>query len=474
VSAEPDNQYGAGPPPGGFMAATERWSQSIAGGYGRGSGADDTQLGPAAQRRALHRLLGGLAMLTVLAALVQFGAGIALLTIEVVVVVLIAIIMLHELGHLLVAKRCGIKATEYFVGFGPKLWSVRRGETEYGIKPVLLGGYVRIIGMNNMEEIDPADEQRTYRAQPWTRRVAVSLAGPAVHFVLAFLLLLMAVGVFGVDTPLPQVGGLGALADGHASPAQQAGLKKGDKFVSVDGHPVKNWDMLVGYIQSKANVPIAMQIDRAGHVLNLTVTPVDANKVAVKDASGTLYTPDTASPSVGVIGVDTTILKVRADPVTAVGRAAVGLVRGTGQTVIGLGRIFSPHGLDNLGQQVVTGQSPTKRPSAKVANDRPLSVIGVGRLATQAAHQGVNSVLALLVILNLFLGVFNLIPLLPFDGGHIAIAIYERVRSRRGQRYQADVTKMLPVTYALLLVVIFLGLSTMYLDLASPVANPFR
>src|SRR4029077_3094058 len=108
-----------------------------------------------------------------------------------VIFALIAMVMIHELGHFLTAKWAGMKVTEYFFGFGPKLWSIRRGETEYGIKAVPLGGYVRILGMSNLEQVDPADEARTYRQKSYPRRLSVAVAGSFMHFVIAFLLLVV-------------------------------------------------------------------------------------------------------------------------------------------------------------------------------------------------------------------------------------------------------------------------------------------
>jgi membrane-associated protease RseP (regulator of RpoE activity) len=465
----------SGPPPGGFLAAADRLSQSIAGGYGWQNPSGDGAADAAARRRALLRLLAATVGITVCAVALQVSTGLPLFTVEAIVAVLIVVIMLHELGHLLVAKKCGIKVTEYFVGFGPKLWSIRRGETEYGIKPVLLGGYVRIIGMNNLEEVAAPDEPRTYRQQAWFKRAAVSLAGPAVHFVIAFLLLVIVYGVVGATTVESRVAAVDTLANGDRSPAQAAGFQVGDGIVSVDGRSAKDWNAVVGYIQSKPGVQLTVVVLRAGRLVTLTPTPADESKIVFKDANGKALPPVAGSQPIGLIGLEPRLINSRVAPLPALGRSFGALGRGLSETVVGLGRIFSPHGLTNLGQQVVSSHHGTSGPAGTTAaGQRPVSVIGIGRLATQAAHDGLNSVLALIVLLNLFLGVFNLIPLLPFDGGHVAIAVYERLRSRHGQAYRADVAKMLPVTYALLLVVAFLGISTVYLDLAHPVANPFR
>ena len=466
----------SGPAPGGFMAVAERFSQSVAGGYGLKDRSADVD--PADRRRALLRLALTFAAITAVAVFSQAATRLPLFTIEVAILVLMAVIMLHELGHLAVAKRCGIKVTEYFVGFGPRLWSFRRGETEYGIKPVMLGGYVRIIGMNNLEAVPDADEGRTYRQQAWYKRVAVSLAGPAVHFIIAFVLFFVVYGVVGQSTAQPRIAGVETLANGDRSPAQIAGFQVGDRILSIDGRPANPWDKLVTYIQSKPGVPLSIAVQRGASRITLTATPADASKIVFKDAHGAITSPAPGGKPIGLIGLEPTIVNVPVGPLTALGRSATSLGSAVRATILGVGHIFSPHALTSIGHQVVTGNSGAAGAAGSSTSpqnpNRPVSMIGIGRLATQAASNGLATVLGLIIMLNLFLGVLNLIPLLPFDGGHIAIAIYEGIRSRHGKRYWADINKMMPATYALLLVLVFLMLSGTYLDLTHPIANPFR
>src|SRR5438270_2832380 len=155
-------------------------------------------------------------------AVVLFGARFGLSVIA-IVLALIVMIFLHELGHYLTAKWAGMKVTEFFLGFGPKIWSFQRGETEYGIKAVPAGAYVKIIGMNNLEEVDPADEERTYRAKSTWRRLSVAVAGSTMHFILAFVLVCVVVMGFGLPKPMTTLQSV-------SGPAAEAGLHKGDKI----------------------------------------------------------------------------------------------------------------------------------------------------------------------------------------------------------------------------------------------------
>ncbi len=371
----------------------------------------------------------------------------------------VAMVMVHELGHFVTAKWAGMKVTEFFFGFGPRLWSTRRGETEYGVKALPLGGYVKIIGMSNLErDIDPADEPRTYRQQSYPRRVLVAIAGIATHFVIAMVVLTLlwsAVGVPRYDKPTTTVGEISRLRTGE-SPAQRAGFQVGDRIVSYDGQPARDWIELPPYIRSRAGQPITFVVERGDEMITLQATPAEVTR---------------EGRTVGFIGLAGKPVVERVNPVVGAGRA----VRDTGEltwrTVLALGSFFAPGSLRDYADQLTGG-----RPDAEDDTDaaRPLSLVGVVRIAGQAAESGLFNVLYLFVLLNLFVGIFNLVPLLPLDGGHVAIATYERIRSRGGRRYQADVSKMLPLTAAVVALLLVLGLSLIWMDIVRPVANPFR
>lgn len=379
-----------------------------------------------------------------------------------VVLALIAMVMLHELGHYLTGKWSGMKVTEFFLGFGPRLWSVRRGETEYGVKAIPAGGYVKIVGMNNLEEVEPEDEPRTYRQQSYPRRLAVGLAGSAMHFVIAFILLWTVTAVVGVPRPTLAIGGISRLTSGP-SPAEEAGFRLGDRIVSVDGTKFAEWDDLPAYIRARPGRQLRFVLERDGSVIELAATPADLSKVEVEGLAR-------ATEPVGFIGITPQWVSERENPFLAVGKAA--WRTGDGILEVGqvLGRVFTPDGVGRY----VSGLS--EAPSDPDADDvRFLSPVGFTRLASQAADTGIFEVLQLLILINLFVGVFNLLPLLPLDGGHVAIATYEAIRSRiERRRYQADVARLLPVTYAVFLLIVFLGATSLYLDIVRPLSNPFQ
>src|SRR3954447_15347191 len=184
-----------------------------------------------------------------------------------VIFALISIVMLHEFGHFVTAKWSGMKVSEYFFGFGPRLWSIKRGETEYGIKAIPAGGYVRILGMNNLEQVDPADEARTYRQQSYPRRMAVAVAGSTMHFLLAFLLLVIVWAVIGNPKPTMAIGEISKVKNGE-SPAQLAGLQVGDQVLAVQNRIVHSWDELPPYIRKHPGQPIEFTVQRGDHLVN--------------------------------------------------------------------------------------------------------------------------------------------------------------------------------------------------------------
>jgi membrane-associated protease RseP (regulator of RpoE activity) len=440
------------------LAAHRNWDGGTwDGGDGQGTDEEHTE-GPQSgrsQRWALVRLAA--VVVAVLAVAYAAGVGETVL----LVFALIICIVLHELGHFVTAKAARIKVTEFFVGFGPTLWSVRRGETEYGVKGIPLGGYCRIIGMHNLEEVDPADEARTYRQKPMWRRLSVAVAGSTVHFLIALAVLFAMFfwtgdtsGYLAVPASNPVVG-IDGLADGHLSPAEEAGIRVGDRVVSVDGHHFATFTQLSDYIRARPDRRLTIVVDRSGHLL--TVRPTTVNEARFAAAVPGLSQPRRPT---GFLGIETSDV-VHSGIGASISEAGGAWVHSSALTLDALGRLVTFHGIHDYLHMLTSKEAADSTSPNGVRFESP---VGVVRLLHTAASDGLATVLYLLAIVNLSLGIFNLIPLLPLDGGHVAIALYEGARSRRRRRYHADVAKLLPVFYLAIALIVFLGATSLFLD----------
>ena len=358
---------------------------------------------------------------------------------------LILVIVIHEAAHYAVARAFGIKVTEFFVGFGPKLWSRMRGETEVGLKAIPAGGYVKIAGMNPYETVTPEDFPRTFGAKPIWQRSLVILAGPATHFVLAFLCFALWLGFVG--QPVAKGVAIASVVSrlhGVESPASVAGLRSGDVVVAVDGLTDPSADELVAFTTAHAGEPVTFTIERDGRTFQAVMAPV------LSQVSG---------EQVGRIGVEVQphrIIRVTEGPVGSV-TGAVGLVGEQGVlTVQGVGRIFGPEGLGRLFDLVFTDEA--RQPSD------PASVVGVGRLAgSLASEDQFGDLLFLFGVVNVFVGLLNLLPLPPFDGGHLTVLGIEKIRGR-----PVDMRKVVPVSAAVAGFFIVFTVAVVYVDLVKP------
>ena len=382
----------------------------------------------------------------------------------IVVAAIVVMIFLHELGHYVAAKWSGMKVTEFFLGFGPKLWSFRKGETEYGVKAIPAGAYVRIIGMNNLEEIDPADEPRTYRAQTFPRRFLVGVAGSGMHFLQAIICLFLVLTVTGapgghIFQQDPNYWRVREVVEG--SPAASVGLQSNDRITSINGAPIDDFDDLRTFVSGRPGDEVTLGVDRGGQQLTVTTTLADENGVGKLGIAASDFPP---SEKVGVV--------------TAVPRAFSEFGTGVRESLSALGSFFSPSGLSNFASQVASGGGPTvdegdNAPAGGSGTsgntDRPVSIYGAAGLGSDLTRDGLYGFLGFFLTINLFIGIVNLMPLLPLDGGHVVIAMYERLRSRKGRRYQVDVVKLLPLTYAVVMVLALLFVSTLYLDIVDPI-----
>jgi len=359
---------------------------------------------------------------------------------------IIVLIMAHEAGHFFAAKRSGMKVTEYFLGFGPRLWSFRRGETEYGVKAIPAGGYVRIVGMNNLEEVDPADEGRTYRQGTFAQRLTVVLAGVTVNVVIAVLLFFVVFAARGMpDGPSTS---LDEVLSG--TPAAEAGLRPGDRIISIGGEPIDDWDQVPDALENRAGEPTEFVVERGGRQEALEVVP---ERRSERDRRGYVgIAPDQAYESLGVIGA-------ARESVATIGRGTVGLGRG-------LADLFSPSGLSDYSENFTEPAGSGSGGGGTVDEERPRGIIGIVDIGGDLVDGDIWRLLELLAAINLIVALFNLIPLLPFDGGHAAIACYEQTASKVKRReVRVDYAKLMPVTALVLAVFVTLGLSVAFLDI---------
>jgi membrane-associated protease RseP (regulator of RpoE activity) len=367
--------------------------------------------------------------------------------IVVFVVAILVVILVHEAAHFGVAKLFKIKVEEFFIGFGPKLWSFRRGETEYGVKAIPAGGYVRIAGMNPYQEPTPEEYPRTFGAKPIWQRALVIFAGPATHFVIALFVLAIFLMAVGKPTQFPQIGAVDSKLGSATSPAAAAGLQPGDLIVRVDGIDRPTSDQLVQYTRHHVGQSVSMEVQRGDRRITVEVTPVLA-KVGTRQ--------------IGRIGVELVPARDHLGVLSAVGQAGVGVGQLTTQVVKSLGRVFGPEGIGRIFDLLFGG---AQRQPTDVT-----SVVGVARAAGQApAGQFWEIFLTLLAGINVFVGVLNLIPLPPFDGGHLAVLAVEKVRGKK-----VDMRKLVPLTAAVAAFLVLFMVSVLYLDIFKPLPNLFR
>ncbi|QZY28095.1 M50 family metallopeptidase [Nocardioides coralli] len=439
------------------------------------------------------------------------------------VVAILVSIGLHEFGHLIPAKKFGGKVTQWFVGFGPTVWSKQVGETEYGIKAIPLGGFVKIVGMlppgaeeldedrrnpvydadgnrvvrlrksntglftqlisdaraAEWEHIKPGDEDRLFYKMPWWKKVIVMAGGPSVNIAIAFLIFVPVFALYGNPGDLqvkPVVQEVApclvpAAEDGRActpeelrenpTPARTAGLREGDRFVSFNGTPITSWETLQEVIRANDDGEAVMVVDRAGELVTLrTNTTVEMRPTSLTDDTlvqvGFLgVVPESELGTGGPIYTLDQMGEMTVATVQALGTLPV-KVWGVARAIVGLEE-RDPNG--------------------------PVSIVGGGRLAGETvSHEGFPALektiflLMLIAGFNFFIGMFNFVPLLPLDGGHIAGALFEAVRrgvarlTGRPDPGYVDVAKLLPVAYVMASVLLVLGVVLIIGDLVVPLS----
>lgn len=413
----------------------------------------------------------------------------------VVIVGMLAMIVIHEASHFVMAKYFDMKATEAFFGFGPRIWSTTRGETEYGVKAIPLGGYVRIVGMNPFEDVPPEEEHRTYRGKPFWQKAIVVLAGIFSHFVIAFVLFYIVAVTWNsfepstsVDTasevlvtssgatesislllesddsvisidgvPLADVATttdkapnelltVVVVRDGTeivletndnvvATPAYLIGIGPGDRLVAVDGIAIEDWDQFVELAHARPAELAEVQYERDGELVTTEVV------FAQRELDG---------ETIGFLGVGPAGEEIDIGPIEGV-TTALGLIRET--TVLSLQGLFE---MVRKAPELVG--AAFGQDTAVLEEARPVSVIGLVRVAT-----GLEFALFLMAYVNVFVGTLNVIPLYPLDGGHFAVALYEKIRGR-----QADVRRLLPIAAAVFIFIMAIGVLGIYFDIVDP------
>lgn len=425
-------------------------------------------------------------------------------------------IALHEIGHLVPAKLFGVRVTQYMIGFGPTVLSRTRGETEYGLKAIPLGGYIRMIGMypphkgepegtiredstgllQQMTEMSedakayesaqygPEDAHRTFVALSVPKKLVVMLGGPTMNLLISVLLMVVLVSGIGLPSVTPTVQSVSECvvpADAPAdvscegqppAPALEAGIRPGDVLREIDGAPITRWEDVTEAVRAADDRTIEVVVERDGREIPLEATLVidarpvlDQDGAAVRDADGRLVTEE-----VGFLGVAGTPDLVPQSPTEVPAMAWDAFVR-TGQIVVTL-----PVRLYEVAQAAFG--------SAERDPDGPLGVVGVSRLAGEVAsadepgfelREKVGTMISMLASLNMALFVFNLVPLLPLDGGHVAGALLEGIRRRiarlrgRPDPGPVDMSRMLPLTNAVALVFIVMTLLLLYADIVKPI-----
>lgn len=428
----------------------------------------------------------------------------------VVFALLIALsIALHEMGHLLPAKHFGVKVTEYMIGFGPTVWSRLKGETRYGFKAVPLGGYIRMIGMlppaadgtsrsmstgrfavmvndarrQSVQEILPGEEDRAFYRLPVRKRIAIMLGGPTMNLLLAFVLFSIVLVGIGLPEPTLTVNNVAActpsasqptsqaLPSGQCptgtspSPASVAGIQAGDTILAIDGQPATNWTDTTTWIRAHAGAEAVITVERAGQTLDLPVTIATAERPVLDDQGNATAETVTAGyvgigPEFAWVGQSWTTVPAYMWDITARSVQALFML---------------PVKLYHLVTDTLIG-------GGERSADSPVSVVGVSRLGGDIAAMDepmtakVATFLGLAASLNLFLFLFNLLPVLPLDGGHVAGALYEAAR-RKVARWRGrpdpgpvDMARLLPVAYIVAAALLLMGVIVIWADLVKPIS----
>ena len=412
---------------------------------------------------------------------------------------------IHELGHLIPAKLFGVRVKQYMIGFGPTIWSRRRGETEYGIKGIPLGGYISMIGMfppektgkkarlfqssieqaraEHLGEISEADKGREFYRLSVPKKLTVMLGGPLMNFFLGMVLIVSALSLIGspqlsmtINQVLPCVQGSGPQGECQAgdpqSPALAAGFEDGDTVTAVNGARVTSWDEVIQRLDVQQGSAVAIEVDRAGTPTSLVVTPVWIERAVFDQETSQLARDENGDPVTELrpfLGVQ---LQSELRPMAISESFAMG--------IDATGSVFEL--VLQLPQNLAEVFASTFGPEERNPNG-PISILGVAQISGEIAASDqasfearLASGLLIMGSLNFALFVFNLIPLLPLDGGHVAGALYEGAKRRtmkaigRQDPGPVDTAKMIPAAYAVWALLMGTGLLLIIADIVNPIS----
>jgi len=383
-------------------------------------------------------------------------------------VALLFSVMVHETGHFATAKAFGMKCTRFFVGFGPTIWSTQRGETEYGVKALPVGGFVKIVGMTSIDEVDEADEPRSFRRAPGWQRLIVLAAGSFMHFVLAALLIFgLALGIGIENDNTTQLGtvttcvprnvqeldnGAPCAAGEAKAPALLAGLKVGDTVTSFDGVKTANWTQLTNAIKGvKPGQPVSLTVDRDGKPLTLhtTLADVPGHGSYFGIAATTVFQPTSLLGAIGYVG-------------TGFSQTISGSVSAIASLPSAMTQLFNKDRSTTAGGNVTSIYGAARDTGEAVA-------------ANVGWQYKVSFVLLLIATLNIWVGILNMLPLLPMDGGHFAVVLWERIRARfarlrhRPDPGMVDYTKLVPLSFGVFMILVVFSVVLILADIVNPV-----
>lgn len=382
------------------------------------------------------------------------------------IVALLFSVMVHEFGHYITARKFGMKVTEFFLGFGKRIWSTQRGETEFGIKAIPAGGYCKIAGMTVRDEMELGEENRAFVKANSGRKLIVLGAGSFLHFVLGFLVLLVLYIGVGTDqitqkvsevSPCIPIANEVCTSTSIPSPAQAAGIRAGDYILAINNHPIKNWSDDVQLIRNSAGKELTLSIYRDGEKITLKATPV--KRIVNREVRG-------------ILGIVNKVANKRSDPVQAT------------KDSVSLSKEFlvsSVKSLVALPAKIPALWGQTFQHKERDANGL-VGIVGVAAVSGQVTasdqmswSERIGAFLLIVASLNFFVGIFNLLPILPLDGGHMAVAIADEIRAffarlqRKPRPAPIDVNVLTPITMVVFVLLAALTLMLLVADIINPV-----